>query len=169
MTIEQLKEQEEGNYTFIQYHEGVSRVSMEPIPETDVDESDYVRDYWLEPSDGDTTLHILVQPYRVLKYIHVGAPAPQYALKSIRSICSAIVDAAVDMGIYEREEPYADGIRDDIILVESTTDEQVAELFAHAERILKLEGCTDTDHDECWLTYDAGRADLRESEPTRFW
>lgn len=113
-------------------------------------------------------LHILVQPEKVIKYIHVGAPAPNYAINSISRIRSGISYIASQKGIYAREEVDRDGTTD-IILEPDTTEEQVAELLEGAKEYMEDEGYTDVDASSTTLTYDAGKATAEETEPTRNW
>lgn len=170
MTIEEIKEQEEGEYTIIEFHEGTCRANMDVITELDVSDKDEVRDYWLEPcSDGDTKLHILVQPEKAIRYIHVGAPAPQYAISSIHSIEGAIVQAAMAVGVYERTERSRNSIPCDIILEPDTTEDQVKEIFAKAKQDMIDEDYTGVDGRETTLYYDAGQAYAGVTEPTRNW
>ena len=166
MTIEELKNQEDGYYTTIMYVEGKSFTQYcAPIEDADVSDSDEAIDWTYT---GDTELTILVQPVKVIKYIHAGAPAPQYAINSISRIRSAISYIASQNGIYAREESAHDGTVD-IILEPDTTDEQVAELFKGAKEYMENEGYTGVDATSTMLTYDAGRATAEETEPTRNW
>ena len=170
MTIEELKEQEEGNYTRVVIEEGTFFECAREISENDVCDSDEVRDWIIIDEEGDLKdeLHILVQPEKAIKYIHVGAPAPQYAINSISRIRSAISYIASQNGIYAREERAHDGTVD-IILDPDTTDEQVAELLKGAKEYMEDEDYTGVDSTSTMLTYDAGRADAEEKEPTRNW
>lgn len=92
----------------------------------------------------------------------------RYAINSISSIRSAISYIASQNGIYAREESAHDGTTD-IILEPDTTDEQVAELFKDAKAYMDSEDYTGVDASSTMLTYDAGRATVEESEPTRNW
>lgn len=170
MTIEELKEQEEGNYTKVVIEEGASFENATEISEDDVLDSDEVRDWIIINDEGDSKdeLHILVQPEKVIKYIHVGAPAPNYAINSISRIRSGISYIASQKGIYAREEVDRDGTTD-IILEPDTTDEQVAELLEGAKEYMEDDGYTDVDASSTTLTYDAGTATAEETEPTRNW
>ena len=58
--------------------------------------------------NGDRVLVILVQPARELTYIHVGAPAPNYAINSISRIFSAISYKASSLGYELKEEQNRD-------------------------------------------------------------
>ena len=172
MTIEDVIEEiGEDNYDSIDIHEGTSRANMTLIAEQEVDfKTDEARDYWTEDcSDGHVKLHILVQPEKAIKYVHVGAPAPEYAINSIFHICSAIVHAAVQVGIYAREESSRYSIPVDIILEPDVTDEQVKEMFKVAKEYMEDEGYTGVDASATWLTYDAGTASIEDGEPTRNW
>jgi hypothetical protein len=144
---------------------------MTTIAEQEVDfETDEARDYWAEDcSDGHVKLHILVQPEKVIKYVHVGAPAPQYAINSISHIHSAIVHAATRVGIYAREESSRNRIPVDIILEPDVTDEQVEEMFKVAKDYMEDNDYTGVDASKWGLTYDAGTASIEEGEPTRNW
>lgn len=171
MTIEELKEQEEGNYTKVVIEEGTSFENATEISEDDVLDSDEVRDWIIIDEEGDLKdeLHILVQPEKVIKYIHVDAPAPQYAINSISRIRSAIVHASVQVGIYAREESSRHSIPVAIILEPDTTEEQVEEMFKVAKEYMEDEGYTGVDASSTMLTYDAGMATAEESESTRNW
>lgn len=170
MTIEEIKEQEEGEYTIIEFHEGTCRANMDVITELDVSDDDEVRDYWLEPcSDGDAKLHIMVQPEKAIRYIHVGAHAPQYAINSIGRIRSCIVAVAIQMGIYARTESERYEISVDVILEPDTTEEQVAELMRKTKEYMISEDYIGVDCSDSWLRYDAGRAEAGITGPTRNW
>ena len=170
MTIEELKNQEEGNYTKVIIEEGTCFENATEISENDASDSDEVRDWIIINDEGDLKdeLHILVQPVKVIKYIHIGAPAPQYAINSISRIRSAISYIASQNGIYAREESAHDGTAD-IILEPDTTDEQVAELFKDAKGYMEGEDYTGVGASSTMLTYDAGSATVAETEPTRNW
>jgi hypothetical protein len=159
------------NYDSIDIHEGTSRADMNLIAEQVVDfDHDVARDYWVEPcSDGHTKLHILVQPEKVIKYVHVGAPAPQYAIYSISRIHSAISFIASLHGIYAREERSRNRIPVNIILVPDVTDEQVEQLFSTTKDYMEAEGYTGVESSPTGLTYDAGTASIEDGEPTRNW
>lgn len=173
MTIQDVLEEivGKGNYDSIDIHEGTNRANMTLIAEQEVDfESDEARDYWTEDcSDGSVKLHILVQPEKVIKYVHVGAPAPQYTINSISSIRSAIVHAATQVGIYSREESSRNSIPVDIILEPDVTDEQVEEMFKVAKEYMEDNVYTGVDASKWGLTYDAGTASIEEGDPTRNW
>ena len=170
MTIEELKNQEEGAYTKVIIEEGISFEDSTEISEDDVSNLDEVRDWIIINDEGDLKddLHILVQPAKVIKYIHVGAPAPQYAINSISRLRSAISYIASQNGIYAREEISRDGTTN-IILEPDTTDEQVAELFKGAKEYMEDEEYTGVDASSTMLTYDAGTATAEETELTRNW
>lgn len=172
MTIQDaIEEIGEENYDSLDIHEGTSRASMTLIAEQEVDFShDEARDYWTEEcSDGHVKLHILVQPEKVIKYVHVGAPAPQYAINSISHIHSAIVHAAIQVGIYAREESSRNSIPVDIILEPDVTDEQVEQMFKVAKEYMEDSDYTGVDASKWGLTYDAGSASIEDGEPTRNW
>lgn len=169
-TIDELKEQEDGNFTIIEFHEGTCRANTDIITELDVSGTDLVRNYWFEPcSDGDTKLHILVQPEKVIRYIHIGAPAPQYAINSISHIRSCIVYIATQLGIYSHEESNRNSIPVNVILEPDTTEEQVAELFEKTKDYMLGEDYTGVYCTETYLRYDAGTASSEVTEPTRNW
>ena len=159
------------NYDSLDIHEGTSRANMTLIAEQEVDfDKDVARDYWTEPcSDGHTKLHILVQPEKVIKYVHVGAPAPQYAVNSISHISGAIVHIAIQLGIYARTESSRYSIPVAIILEPDVTDEQVEKLFFETKDYMEDNGYTGVDASKSGLTYDAGTASIEETEPTRNW
>lgn len=62
MTIKELKEQEEGNYTKVIIEEGTCFENATEISEDDVFDSDEVRDWIIINEEGDLKdeLHILV-------------------------------------------------------------------------------------------------------------
>lgn len=172
MTIQEIIDQEEGSYKTVTIYEGTSFKDATIISEEDVNPSEDIAknwDYGVDREKGcyDENLKILVQPEKVIKYIHVGAPAPQYAINSISRIRSAITEGATAVGVYAREE--TGRIESDIILEPDTTAEQAKEIFEKAKEHMDGEGYTDVDSGDSWLTYDAGRADLEETEPTRNW
>ena len=171
MTIQEVLDDYENEYDSIDIHEGTSRADMNLIAEQEVDyDNDVARDHWIEDcSDGHVKLHILVQPEKVIKYVHVGAPAPQYAINSISRIHSAIVHAAIQVGIYAREESSRNRIPVDIILEPDVTDEQVEEMFKVAKEYMEDNDYTGVDASKWGLTYDAGSASIDEGEPTRNW
>ena len=172
MTIQEVLDDYENEYDSIDIHEGASRANMNLIAEQEVDfDNDVARDYWTEDcSDGHVKLHILVQPEKVIKYVHVGAPAPQYAINSISRIAGAISYAATQLGIYARMESSRHSIPVDIILIPDVTDEQIAELFSDAKNYMENEcDCTGVDASATGLTYDAGAASIEDSEPSRNW
>ena len=159
------------NYDSIDIHEGTSRANMSIIAEQEVDfDNDVARNYWTEDcSDGHVKLHILVQPEKIIKYVHVGAPAPQYAINSISRISSVIYYIAIQNGIYAREESSRHSIPVNIILKTDVTDEQVETLFRDAKDYMENEGYTGVESSATGLTYDAGIASIEEGDPTRNW
>lgn len=160
------------NYDVIVLEEGTRFEDSSEIAEQAVDfDNDIARDYVIINSDEDPNkkeLHILVQPNKVIKYVHVGAPAPRYAINSISHILSAISYTASQNGLYSREESAHDGTAD-IILVPDVTDDQIEKLFKDAEEYMESEGYTGVDASKNGLTYDAGSASIEDSEPTRNW
>lgn len=168
MTIQEIIDQEDFDTIIIE--EGTRFEDSTEIPESEVNFTTDIGRDWVVINDdesGKKELHILVQPEKVIKYIHVGAPAPQYAISSISHIRSAITEGATAVGVYAREE--TGRIESDIILEPDTTAEQAKEIFAKAKEHMDGEGYTDVGSGDSWLTYDAGRADLEETEPTRNW
>lgn len=161
------------NYDVLVIEEGTKFEDSIEIPEQSVDfDHDIARDYVAINDDGDPNkveLHILVQPKKSIKYVYVGAPAPQYAVNSISRIRSAIVWASQALGIYAREEGSRNRIPVDVILVPDVTDEQVESLFKTAKDYMEGNGYTDVDVSKYGLTYDAGHASIEETEPTRNW
>lgn len=69
MTIEELKNKEEGNYTKVIIEEGTCFENAIEISEDDVLNSDEVSDWIIINEEGDLKdeLHILVQPENVNK------------------------------------------------------------------------------------------------------
>lgn len=174
MTIyDVIKETGENNYDVLVIEEGVRFADATEIPEQTVDfENDIARDWVVINDDGEPNkreLHILVHPEKVIKYVHVGAPAPQYAINSISRISSAISYAATQVGIYAREESSRNRIPVDIILVPDVTDEQVEEMFKFAKEYMENNDYTGVDATKWSLTYDAGTASIEDGEPTRNW
>lgn len=174
MTIQEvINEIGTENYDVIVIEEGIRFEDATEIPEQAVDfENDIARDWVVINDDGEPNrqeLHILVQPEKVIKYVHVGAPAPQYAINSISNIHSAIVHAATQVGIYAREESSRDSIPVDIILEPDVTDEQVEEMFKVAKEYMEDNDYTGVDASKWGLTYDAGSASIEDGEPTRNW
>lgn len=169
MTIDEIIEQEQGEFDRIVYEEGLRFEDQTEITESDVCGSDEARDYSTTNDEDGRTLYILVQPERQIRYIHVGAPAPQYAINSINRILSCMAHVAIKMGIYAREEGDRRDIEKDIILETETTEEQVAELMEKTKEYMIDEEYTGVDCSDSWLTYDAGRAEAGISEPTRNW
>lgn len=164
MNIKELLEQEYGEFTIVEYHEGSCRGSMDAITEHDVCDGDEVRDYWFEPcGDGDTKLHVLVQPEKIIRYIHVGAPAPQYAINSISRLFSAVSYAAQIVGVLAREEGK------DVILEPETSEDQVMEVFTRAAVYMEDEGYTGVDAGRYSMHYDAATATSEVTELTRNW
>ncbi len=174
MTIQDvIEETGEENYDVLIIEEGIRFEDATEIAEQAVDfENDIARDWVVINDDGDPNkkeLHILVQPEKVIKYVHVGAPAPQYAINSISRIHSAIVHAAIQVGIYAREESSRNSIPVNIILEPDVTDEQVEEMFKVAKEYMEDNDYTGVDASKWGLTYDAGTASIEEGDPTRNW
>ncbi len=173
MTIEEIIEQEEGNYDVLVIEEGLRFEDSVEIAEQSVDFSgDIGMDWVIINDDGEPNLrelHILVQPEKAIKYVHVGAPAPNYAINSISVIRRGIVHASEQLGIYAREDISRNRIPVDVVLVPDVTGEQVSEMFKVAREYLEDEGYTGVDSCGTGLTYDAGIASLEESEPSRNW
>ena len=169
MTIKEIIEQEEGEFDRIIYEEGVRFEDATEITESDVSESDEARDYSTVNDDDGRTLYILVQPEKVIRYIHVGAPAPQYAISSIHRIEGAIVQAAIAVGVYARTERSRNEIPCDIILEPDTTEEQVKDVFSKAKEDMIDDGYTGVDSRDTTLYYDAGNAEALEMDSTRNW
>lgn len=159
------------DYSNLTIYEGMSRANMTAIAEqlVDFDITEAI-DYWTEEcSDGSVDLNILVRPEKVLKYIHVGAPAPQYAINSISSISSAISYAASQVGCYRAMFHNKHSIPVDIMLAPDVTDVEIEEMFKVAKEYMEDNEYTGVDASKWSLTYDAGTASIRETEPTRNW
>ena len=161
------------NYDALVIEEGTRFEDSTEIAEQAVDfEHDIARDWVVINDDGEPNrkeLHILVQPEKVIKYVHVGSPAPQYAINSISHIYSAISYIASLNGIYARVETSRHSIPVDVILVPDVTDEQVEKLFKDAKEYMEAEGYTGVEYSETGLTYDAGTASIEQGDPTRNW
>lgn len=170
-TIKDILEEEEGNFKSIVVEEGDKFEYATEISENDVNfDFDIARDWVIINDEGiDHELHILVQPEKVIKYVHVGAQAPQYVINSISRIAGAISYAATQLSIYARTESSRHSIPVDIILIPDVTDEQIAELFQKAKENMEDEGCTGVDCSSTGLTYDAGTASIEDAEPSRNW
>lgn len=56
-----------------------------------------------------------------------------------------------------------------IILEPDVTDERVEKMFRIAKEYMEDEGYTGVDASSTTLTYDAGKASIEETEPTRNW
>lgn len=120
--------------------------------------------------EGDKVLVILVQPKKVVTYIHVSAPAPQYAINSISKIRGAISLAATRTNCYAREEVDANRLTCDIILDISCDTSTAAEVIKEAHSYLELEeDCTGVSSRDDRLDYDAAYAEVLLTEPTRNW
>lgn len=174
MTIaDVIEEIGEDNYDVLVIEEGTHFEGSTEIAEQAVDfEHDVARDWVVINDDGNPgkkELHILVQPEKAIKYVHVGAPAPQYAVNSISHISGALVHIAIQLGIYARTESSRYSIPEAIILEPDVTDEQVEKLFSETKDYMENEGYTGVDASKTGLTYDAGTASLEETEPTRNW
>lgn len=167
MTIDELFEQETEakNITIIEKNTGKELCQQE------CGDADCDWDYTVD-KHGNYTDDIVakVQEEKVIKYVHVSAPAPQYAINSISRIAGAISYVAMQLGIYAREKRSRHSIPIDIILIPDVTDEQIASLFADAKNYMENEcDYTGVDADGNGLTYDAGIASIEETEPTRNW
>ena len=86
--------------------------------------------------EGNKVLVILVQPKKVVTYIHVSAPAPQYAINSISKIRGAISLAATRTNCYAREKEDANRLTCDIILDISCDTSNAAEVIKEAHSYL---------------------------------
>lgn len=126
---------------------------------------------WSVDEHGNYTDDIVakVQEEKVIKYVHVSAPAPQYAINSISRISGAISYIAMQLGIYAREESSRNSIPVDIILIPDVTDEKIESLFKDTKDYMENEGYTEVHADGNGLTYDAGIASIEETDPTRNW
>jgi hypothetical protein len=120
--------------------------------------------------DDDIVLVILVQPERELTYIHVGAPAPQYAINSIRKVLSAVSYSASELGYYFKEEMDANRITGDVILDPAFGESEACEVLeTTADYMTNVEDYTGVDYSGDRLTYDAATATVEKTEPTRNW
>lgn len=177
MTIAELKEQEFENYDAVVIEEGTRFEDATEIAEQEVEDTDEARD-WVIINDDDEPnkkeLHILVQPLKEIPYIHVGAPAPNYAINSISTLRRYITTAAINEGVYEREENDRQSTCD-IILTIGATEEQIANVFKSASQEMMDDGTvTEGSHDydsasATGLLYDAATASIEKTEPTRNW
>jgi hypothetical protein len=166
MTIDELFEQETEakNITILEKNTGKELCQQEcGDAECDWD--------WTVDEHGNYTDDIVakVQEEKIIKYVHVSAPAPQYAINSISRIAGAISYAATQLGIYARTESSRHSIPVDIILIPDVTDEQAAELLQKAKEDMEDDGYTGVDADGNGLTYDAGIASIEDAEPSRNW
>ena len=174
MTIAELKEQEIENYNTVVIEEGTRFEDATEIAEQEVEDTDIARDWVILHEDEQPELHILVQPKKEVPYIHIGAPAPNYAINSISTLRSYITTAAINEGVYEREENDRQGSCD-IILSIDATDEQIANVFKNASQAMMddgtvTEGSFDYNSNSATgLLYDAATASAEKTEPTRNW
>ena len=169
MTVDEVIEQESGEFDRVKYEEGTRFEDAIALSESDVYGSDEVRDYSTTNDDDGRTLYILVQPEKSIRYIHVGAPAPQYAISSIHRIEGAIVQASMAVGVYARTERSRNEIPCNIILEPDTTEEQVKEVFQKAKLDMTDDGYTGVDGWDTTLDYDAGHAEAHVMDPSRNW
>lgn len=174
MTIAELKEQEIENYNTVVIEEGTRFEDANEITEQEVEDTDIARDWVILHEDEQPELHILVQPEKEVHYIHIGAPAPNYASNSISTLRGYLTTAAINEGVYEREENDRQGTCD-IILSIDTTDEQIANIFKAAGQAMIDDGTvTEGSFDynsasATGLLYDAATASAEKTEPTRNW
>ena len=127
-------------------------------------------DYSGDENSDDYWMHITakVQEEKEIPYIHVGAPAPQYAINSISKIAGAISYAASKLGYHARDERGHNMVTD-VILDVNVTDDQVKEIFETAAKDMIDEGYTGVDFDSTSLNYDSASASFEHSELTRNW
>lgn len=120
--------------------------------------------------DDDVVLVILVQPERELTYIHVGAPAPQYAINSLRRVLSAVSYSASELGYYLKEEMDSNRITGDVILDPAYGESEAREVLeTAADYMTNVEDYTGVDCSGDRLIYDAATATVEKTEPTRNW
>lgn len=202
MTIGEIKDMYDGEFADINVFEwtdsmhrnGYSADYSRELDDTEYSDDDEALDYDLMDEDdynsrvlsnvsvsfrdmyneGDQILCIKVQPKRVVRYIHVGASAPRYAINSIKTVRDIVTQAATELGFYEREESDK---RDygvcDIILSDGVDDSDIAEIFRTAkdygESVEELTGISIRDD---MLSYDAATAEApaaQDCEETRNW
>lgn len=117
--------------------------------------------------DGDRVLVILVQPARELTYIHVGAPAPNYAINSISRIFNAISYKAASLGYGLKEEQNRD-LTGDIILYPRYGESDAEEVLKEAADYMTFEeDYTGVEVNSDTLRYDAAFAKIEKTELTR--
>jgi hypothetical protein len=118
--------------------------------------------------DNDKVLVILVQPEKVFTYIHVGSPAPKYAINSIHSVMTAVSYAASKLNYYFKEEMDANRITGDIILLPAYDEYEAREVLeSAADYMTNEEDYTGVDCSGDRLSYDAAIATIEQTEPTR--
>lgn len=175
MTIQELINEE--SYDEIRIYEvGVSKDESQLQPseclDAEIHEWEFVED------EGDDRNRVVIEAWvlqeREVPYIHVGAPAPNYAINSITTLRGYIVTAAIDEGVYNRTDDNRSGTCN-IILSVNATDEQVASIFKKAGQSMIDDGTvTEGSHDydsasDTGLLYDAATASYEKTEPTRNW
>lgn len=193
MTINEIMQNNEGDFTVVEVYElkdGIVSYHTDHIQELPDDEyslSDEAVDYEIMDKDdydsnitvnssvsfddvhedGARVLVILVQPARELTYIHVGAPAPNYAINSISRIFSAISYKASILG-YELKEEQERNFTGDIILAPNYGKDQAEEVLKAAADYMTLEDdYTGVEVYSDTLRYDAAVAKIEKTELTR--
>lgn len=193
MTINEIMQNCKGDFTVMEVYElKDGKVSyhtdhIQELPNDEYSLSDEAVDYEIMDKDdydssitvnssitfddahdnGDRVLVILVQPARELTYIHVGAPAPNYAINSISRIFSAISYKASSLG-YELKEERNRDLTGDIILYPSCGESEAEEVLKEAADYMTFEeDYTGVEINNDRLTYDAAFARIGKTELTR--
>lgn len=193
MTINEIMQDNEGNFTVMEVYElkdgKVSyhtdhiqelsddeySLSDEAVEYEIMDKDDYDSNITVNSSvsfddaheDGDRVLVILVQPARELTYIHVGAPAPNYAINSLSRIFSAISYKASSLG-YELKEEQNRDFTGDIILAPNYGEGEAEEVLKEAADYMTLEeDYTGVEVNSDTLRYNAAFAKIEKTELTR--
>ena len=193
MTINEIMQNCEGDFTVMEVYElKDGKVSyhtdhVQELPDDKYSLSDEAVDYEIMDKDdydssitvnssitfddahdnGDRVLVILVQPARELTYIHVDAPAPNYAINSVSRIFNAISYKASSLG-YELKEEQNRDLTGDIILYPSYGESEAEEVLKEAADYMTFEeDYTGVEVSGGTLHYDAATAKIEKTELTR--
>ena len=196
MTIQEIMDNNDGEFSAVEVFESKNNrrsfhtdqiqalddsmysLSDEAIDYELMDKEDYNRTICANSSisfsdayeDDDIVLVILVQPERELTYIHIGAPAPKYAINSIHRVLSAVSYSASELGYYLKEEKDSNHITGDVILDPAFGEFEARQVLeTAADYMTNVEDYTGVDCSGDRLTYDAATATVEKTEPTRNW
>lgn len=170
MTIDELFEQESDAKSITIIEENTGKI----LCQQECGDADCDWDYTVENGKYTDDIVAKVKEEKTFPYIHIGAPAPNYAINSIGTLSGYIKEYAVREKVYAYNEFSRSGTTD-IMLTPDTTDEQIARVFKLAGQAmiddgLVTEGSFDYNSASATgLLYDAATASLERSEPTRNW